>query len=239
MNKAALVSIVVPVFNGERYLAEAIESVLAQTYRPLEVIVVDDGSTDASRQVVDRFCSPVRYIFQPHQGPGAARNRGIEAGHGRFCAFLDADDLWTEDKLMRQMNVFASDPDLDMIFAHIEQFHSPELGVDVTSKLEGHGRILTGPVAGTLLIKRDSFYRAGPLEPEWRVGEFIEWYVRAVEKGLKSYTLPDVALKRRLHGRNMTIRERPAMVDYVRIIKASLDRRRNGRAQGGSGSAKA
>lgn len=226
--KADTVSVIIPVFNGEKYLAAAIESALAQTRPPQELIIVDDGSTDGSREVVERFPTTVRYSFQPHQGPGVARNQGIELARGNFFAFLDADDLWVEHKLARQLAIFDKF-EVDMVFGQVEQFHSPELDREITAKLDGHGRIMSGYSAGTLLIKRAAFLRAGRFETHWRIGEFIDWHVKALEEGLKSHLLNEVLLKRRLHGGNMTIRERPAMVDYVRIIKASLDRRRNGR----------
>ena len=87
-----LVSVIIPVYNAERYLAEAIESVLAQTYRPIEVIIVDDGSTDSSADIAKRYNSLVRYFFQPNSGLAAARNKGISQAKGSFFAFLDVTD---------------------------------------------------------------------------------------------------------------------------------------------------
>src|SRR5215210_1959226 len=124
---SSLVSVIIPVHNSERYLAEAIESVLAQTYACHEIIVVDDGSVDRSAQVTKRFGAAVRHVFQPQAGAGAARNRGVELAEGGFFAFLDADDLWTEDKTQLQLATFAADPELDVVFGQTEQFHSPDL----------------------------------------------------------------------------------------------------------------
>lgn len=215
----------IPVYNSERYLAEAIESVLAQTYRPIEIIVVDDGSTDGSADIAKRFSPSVRYCFQPHSGLSAARNRGLDLAQGSFFAFLDADDLWVKDKLMRQMAVFDSNPNLDIVFGHIEQFHSPGLD-EVNKEIRYPAKIMPGYSAGTMLIRRDAFLRVGPFEARWKVGQFVDWYLRAVEKGLRSFMLPDVVMKRRLHATNMGILERESQTDYVRILKASLDRRR-------------
>ena len=99
-----LISCVIPVFNGERYLGEALESVLAQSYQPLEVIVVDDGSTDETAEVARRYGERVRYVWQPNAGETAARNLGLTAAHGEFIAFLDADDVWDSEKLERQIH---------------------------------------------------------------------------------------------------------------------------------------
>lgn len=101
MENSRLISIIIPVYNREHYLAEAIESVLAQTYRPIEIIVVDDGSTDGTADVARRFSETVRYFYQTNSGCGASRNTGIKKGVGSFLSFLDSDDLWVEEKLSR------------------------------------------------------------------------------------------------------------------------------------------
>ncbi|HYM70039.1 MAG TPA: glycosyltransferase family A protein [bacterium] len=217
-------SVVIPVYNCEKYLGEAIESVLAQTYRPIEVIVVDDGSSDHSAAVAARFPA-VRYCAQPHAGPGAARNRGIALARGTFLAFLDADDLWVRDKVERQMAAFRADPTLDMVTGYVRQFHSPELEQGVKARLGGDGTVLAGS-AHTLLVKRESFHRVGLLPTQWRLGEFIDWSARAKELGLTGVLLPTVTVLRRLHTDNMGIRERDARTDYLKILKAALDRRR-------------
>jgi len=221
-----LVSVVIPVYNCEQYLAEAIESVLVQTYWPIEIIVVDDGSTDSSADVAQRFPPPVRYRFQPHSGAGAARNRGIDQAQGSFFAFLDADDLWVEDKLARQRAAFDDDAELDMVFGHVRHFHSPELDEDSRKRIPYPAEIMPGYSHATMLIARDAFLRVGLFETNYQVGEFIDWYLRAIEKGLKSMMLPEIVMKRRLHAANIGIRERRSQTDYVRILKASLDRRR-------------
>jgi glycosyltransferase involved in cell wall biosynthesis len=220
-----LISVIIPVHNGARYLAEAITSVLAQTYRPIEIIVIDDGSTDESAHVVKSFAA-VRYFFQPCQGAGAARNRGAEIAQGDYLSFLDADDLWVKDKLTWQIAAVAANPDLDMVFGFVRQFPSPELDFHIRASLSRGAELLPGQHVGTLLIKREAFFGVGPFATNWRVGEFIDWCARAMEKGLRSVMRPEVVMLRRLHANNMMIRERDASADYARILKASLDRRR-------------
>jgi len=223
----SLVSVIIPVYNGERYLAEAIESVSAQTYRPIEIIVVDDGSTDNSADVAKSFTNfQVRYCYQTNSGQGAARNRGVDLARGSFLAFLDADDVWLADKLTSQMMAFENNPDLDMVFGHVSQFHSPEIDVHLKAKMNREEQRMSGYFAGTMLIKRESFLRIGPFATHWRIGEFIDWYSKAMEKGLKNFILPKVVMRRRIHSANMGIRERSSQTDYVRILKAALDRRR-------------
>src|SRR5262245_16865951 len=124
------ISVIIPVYNGERYLAEALVSVLAQTHPPTEIIVVDDGSTDTTAQIAQRYAPRIHYHFRPRgavSGAAAARNHGAYLAQGDYLAFLDADDVWLPDKLRLQMAAFAHDPALDQVFGHVQQFISPEL----------------------------------------------------------------------------------------------------------------
>jgi glycosyltransferase involved in cell wall biosynthesis len=106
MNPPAI-SVVIPCYNGSKYLHETLKSVLAQTFPPLEVIVVDDGSTDDSAAIAESYGPPVRVIRQPNQGESVARNRGIEEANGEWVAFLDADDMWLPEKLAEQAKLMA------------------------------------------------------------------------------------------------------------------------------------
>src|SRR5687768_9695612 len=122
-----LVSVIVPVHQGERYLGEAVESVLAQTYAPIELIVVDDGSTDRSADIARGFGPVVRYVYQVNAGQSAARNHGVRLARGPLLAFLDDDDSWSPGKLALQVAALASDPCLEAVFGHVRQFVSPDL----------------------------------------------------------------------------------------------------------------
>jgi glycosyltransferase involved in cell wall biosynthesis len=127
MNRA-LVSCIVPVFNGERYIQQALESIHQQTYRPLEIIVVDDGSTDNTKEVVRNLGICVQYIEQGNLGPAAARNLGINLAKGDFVALLDSDDLWHQEKLTKQMARFQAKQELDVCITHINHFEDSEIG---------------------------------------------------------------------------------------------------------------
>jgi glycosyltransferase involved in cell wall biosynthesis len=114
------VSAVIPAFNAERWIAGAIESVLGQTFRDLECIVVDDGSTDGTSSIVRSYGPPVILLEQPNAGVSAARNAGIIAARGQFIAFLDADDVWRPEKIERQVEAFQRDPDLGLVYTSLE-----------------------------------------------------------------------------------------------------------------------
>jgi len=227
MNKSKSISVIIPVYNGERYIAEAIESVLAQEYLNIEIIVVNDGSTDGTEAVL-RSYRDVRYIYQPKQGASSARNSGIRYSSGEFLAFLDADDFWTKDKLKMQTSLLRARPDLDMVFGHVEQFYSPELEASLRGRIKLASGRMPGYVPGAMLIKKAAFLSVGFFDDGFRIGEFIDWYMRAVDFGLKSCLAPEVVLKRRLHDANTGIMERDSRKDYLRVLKASLARRRKG-----------
>jgi glycosyltransferase involved in cell wall biosynthesis len=222
-----LVSAIIPVFNGERYLAEAIESALAQTYRPVQVIVVDDGSTDGSAAVANRFADSILYCFQENGGTSSARNRGVELASGTYLAFLDADDLWTVEKLALQMAAFDRDPELEVVFGQVQQFHSPELDAGSRKRIRCPADAMPGFLPGAMLIRQTSFQHVGPFEVEHQLTDAVAWYLRLVERDLKRLMLPDVVLRRRLHRANKGLRE-PTLHkrEMLQLLKASLDRRR-------------
>lgn len=221
-----LVSVVVPVFNCERYLAEAIESVLAQSYADTEVIVVDDGSTDNSKAVAKGFGKRVNYLFQENAGASAARNRGAELAKGELLSFLDADDIWTEDKLSLQAALLNEREDVDMVFGHVEQFISPELESDEKKRLICPLGTMPAYLPGAMLVRRDAFWRVGPFATDVKVAEFLDWYARARERGLNPAMLPGVVYKRRLHNENLGVRESGSRIEYTRVLRRSLERRR-------------
>ena len=220
------VSVIIPVYNCEGYLQAAIESVIAQTYKPWEIIVVDDGSIDKSAEVAKIFAPLIKYSFIENSGSSAAVNHGINLSQGDAIGFLDADDVWEQNKLALQIAAFGENPELEAIFGHLQQFKSPELSEASKSKLKIPVEVTPGYHRDTLLIKRLSLQRVGLFDTQIQMGEFIDWYLRAEEQGLKSLMLPDVLAKRRLHKTNMGIRDRQSRTEYARVIKASLDRRR-------------
>ncbi|HON59812.1 MAG TPA: glycosyltransferase family A protein [Smithella sp.] len=223
--ESGFISVIIPVHNGERYLADALDSVMAQKCEKLEIIVVNDGSTDGTQQIA-RSYQDVMYISQSRQGAGAARNNGVKHSRGKFLAFLDADDLWMPDKTTKQMSALLADSGLDMVFGHVAQFYSPELEEVIKDKIKITQAVMPGYVPGAMLIKKEAFLKAGYFNPDLKVGEFIDWYLRAQDCGLQGGMLPEVVLKRRIHDANTGIRERDSRRDYLRVLKASLDRKR-------------
>jgi glycosyltransferase involved in cell wall biosynthesis len=220
------VSVIIPVFNGQAYLAEALSSVASQSVKDIEIIVIDDGSTDSTYDVIRAFGDPrLRYLRQERAGAAAARNHGVNLAKGPLLAFLDADDIWMRDKLSLQIGSLTR-ADGQLIFAHVEEFITP----DRLQELEGQVNVHPGPhpfrYASTLLMRLDDFHRVGPFDNRWKLGEFMEWYARAVDAGLKPVVLPQILARRRLHDDNMGRRDRAHRRQYAEIIKSVLDRRR-------------
>ena len=132
-DSSLLVSVIIPVYNGERYLADAIDSVLDQTYSALEIIVVDDGSTDNSRRVLEGYGDDIRYFRQDNKGTASARNFGVRNSQGSLLAFLDQDDLWVPDKLQNQVGVMAESNVVQAVFGMVEQFICPTMSESFNS----------------------------------------------------------------------------------------------------------
>ena len=213
------VSVIIPVYNCADFLAEAIESVLAQTHPASEIIVVDDGSTDESASVAGRFAPDVRVLKQANEGPGPARNLGVREAHGSYLAFLDADDVWLPEKTERQMQAMDS-AGLDMVFGRVEIFRDGE------SDAGSAPRIHEGMLVGAMLIRREAFDRVGEFATTWRIGEFIDWYARALQCGLRSLCLPEMVMRRRLHAHNLTKTSENREV-YLDVLRAAVARRKD------------
>ncbi len=221
------ISVVIPAYNAERYLREAFESVRAQNYPSLEVLIIDDGSKDKTGEVAHSFGPGVRCVFQDNAGAAAARNHGVELAAGEFIAFLDADDLWMEGKLAWQMDAFREKPETDIVLGQAEQFISPELDAETAARIHCPSGSQAGYLPSAMVVRKTSFAKVGPFDTQLSVGEFIDWYSRAEERGLCTEIIPHLVLRRRLHTTNQgqTKREDYAK-DYLRILKARLDRKR-------------
>ncbi len=220
------VSVIIPVFNGEAFLLQALESVFNQTFRGFEVIVVDDGSSDNTRKIIENFDQPISYFYQPNSGAGAARNRGVAASNSELIAFLDADDYWLPHKLEAQVRELADNPMLDAVTGHLKNVLQSEW-IDREKCDKG---CLDGTIVGysptAILIRRESFFKVGEYETESRVGEVVDWFVRARETGLNILVLDELLVWRRVHRNNNGLKNKAFAQDYVKALKRSIDRRR-------------
>ncbi|MGH7582275.1 MAG: glycosyltransferase family 2 protein [Gemmatimonadales bacterium] len=217
---------IVPCYNTERYLPAALGSICSQDCRVDEVLVIDDGSIDGSAAIADRWGAPVRCLRQPHGGAAAARNIGLDAARGDVLAFLDADDTWTPGSLSSRLDALAAAPDAGCAAGFTEQFISPDMIEDVGSRREPPAEPSRGRVLGAIVVRRGVVERIGRFDPTLRVGDTIDWVARIDAAGIATVTIERVVLRRRIHGANMGVQHREWRADYLRMLKQSLDRRR-------------
>lgn len=222
-----LVSCIVPTFNGELFLGSALDSIFGQTYPALEVLVVDDGSRDGTAGLVAAYGRGVRYLSQPNAGPAAACNHGLRKCRGGFVAFLEQDDLWHPRKLEIQMQALR-ERSTDYCVTLIENFVEDDSG---SSGMHGIHTSRAGPLPGyvtqTLLARHSAFRRVGRFDTSKRFSHGTEWFLRARARGLRGELVPEVLVRRRIHGANVSLRRVKASHDeYLHLVKRSLDDRR-------------
>jgi glycosyltransferase involved in cell wall biosynthesis len=220
---APLVSVVVPVYNAEEFVAAAIKSLLAQTSPSFEVIVVDDGSTDRSAEIAGSF-PEVETLRQSNAGPAAARNAGISRARGDFVAFHDADDLVPPTKLDVQVGYLLEHPGVDCVLARQEWIDPPAwLARDAV-----YGDL--GGIPLPSAVYRASVLRElGGFNESFRTGEDVDLLIRLRERGGRYAIVPEVLLYRRFHGDNLSVVGGPPK-NRIRSLKEKLDRER---ARGG------
>lgn len=218
-----LVSVVIPAFNSERFISNAIQSVFDQGYSPIEVIVVDDGSTDGTKNEVLKFGERIRYKYQVNSGPAAARNAGIASSRGDIIGFLDSDDIWPRGRLSLLLNKFKDDPSLDVVLGRVQVAAFS----DATHVHPNLQKPHIAPLFGCGLFKCNVFAKVGLIDQSLRFSEDQDWFFRLKELGIHMVILRDVTLIRRKHDNSMTEGVSWGDVDIIKVIKKSLDRRRH------------
>lgn len=223
--EAGLVSAIIPTYNGGRFLAQAIESVQAQTYRPVELIVVDDGSQDDSAAIAQRYAQ-VRLFRQANQGVATARNRGVVESRGEFIAFLDQDDRWTPDKLAIQVKHLQENPALGYVLALQRVVLDPGVPPPAWLREKHLETDPTGYLPGTLVVRRSCFFRVGEFEPSLKAASDSEWFFRANGLGVPMAVLPQVLLLRGIHDANQSRDVRTSQEELLTTVRMSLLKRR-------------
>lgn len=227
-----LVSVVIPVFNGEGFLREAVQSVreavraLDQQYSDVEIIIVNDGSTDGTETVAKNLPETIRYLRQSNQGPAAARNRGIELAQGSLIAFADADDLWPEAKLKLQLPYVLEDPAIEIVMGRVQQVRLSKT-VDGQTQAAEFAEPAFSVNLGSALIRKSVFERVGLFDETMRYSEDVDWFMRAREGGAAIITIEAVTLLYRQHEQNMTRGKSTSELNVLKALKRSLDRRRD------------
>jgi glycosyltransferase involved in cell wall biosynthesis len=222
MDKATpLVSVIIPTYNSAGFIAQAVQGVLAQTYRCYEVIVIDDGSTDETQEVLRQFGGQIRYHRQENRGVSAARNEGIKIAQGEYVCLLDADDIWAPDKLKVQVDFMTAHRTLGLAFADAEECEERKVLMpsilatstfysDIVSQIplrDAFGKLLMANFIPTssVMIKRDCFSKTGLFDEDLQVAEDRDMWLR-VAADFEMGCLPMKVATKRSHGANISTR---------------------------------
>lgn len=220
-----LISVIMPVFNGEDFLEEAIDNIRKQWYQPLEIIIVDDGSEDETATVAAQFEKEVRYVYQSNKGPAAARNTALKIAMGELVAFLDVDDLWAENRLTTQSDFLKAHPDVEIVQGLIQDLQAVKKTGDATVF-----KAVSDPYfsvnLGAALYRKKVFDKVGFFDETLRYNEDTDWFIQAWDNHIKKAKLDEVALYYRKHDKNMTNVDHAQRSGFTWLLKRRLDRHR-------------
>ena len=224
-NNSPFISVIIPVFNNEKYLADAIESILSQKYEPLEIIVVDDGSTDDTKSVAQRF-DIVQYVHQSNNGPASARNTGLKIAKGEVIAFIDSDDLWSDNKLEVQLPLLTNIPYIEIVIGYTQRLRlcEADIGKPTFSNYLEPMPMLS---LGGAIIRKTTFDRVGCFDETFIYCDDVDWFLRAREKNIPVVIHQEIVQYYRKHNTNLTLNNQIDLKYQLLAFKKSLDRRRN------------
>ncbi|WP_066345787.1 glycosyltransferase family A protein [Geminocystis sp. NIES-3708] len=214
-----LVSIIIPVYNGEKFIKSAIKTVKKQNYHPLEIIFIDDGSTDNTAKIISELNDNFKYIYQENQGPASARNKGIKIAQGNFITFLDVDDLWAENKLNNQVKYLLTNPTVDIVQGLIQK-------MKIIVYDDNRENILTPLSEPYNFISLDSgtyrkslFDKIGLFNEKMIYGEDVDFFFRAWENNISKVVLQEVFLFYCQHEFNMTKDKNVIELGLLKILR--------------------
>jgi len=220
-----MISVIIPVYNGAQFIKEAIESVIRQSIDEIEILVVDDGSTDYTKEIIDAIPYPsIVYYRQENQGPSSARNLGLRKARHHYVSFLDADDFWPAGKLKAQLEAIRHSPSLEIIGGLIEYVYMP--GSEYQRKEIDIEKPVFNVQLGALLINKNVFEKIGYFNEQMHLSEDQDWLLRAREKKIAIHILNEIMLYYRIHSGNVTKHKTTKDLHVLKALKLSLDRRR-------------
>ena len=211
-----LISVIVPVYNGEKFLVNTIKNIIAQDYNPLEIIIIDDGSTDSSLSVLNDINAELKILHQNNQGPAAARNKGISIAKGDYIAFLDCDDLWPANKLIEHADYLNRSDNVDLLQGLVKKIYLSSGNISFSAF----------PQLGNTLFRSNVFERIGAFDESMRYAEDTDWFFRAYENKLTKVIINKIALYYQIHANNMTKHKELTRRGFFHFLKRHLDRTR-------------
>ncbi|HEY5296293.1 MAG TPA: glycosyltransferase [Verrucomicrobiae bacterium] len=223
--KWPLVSVIMAVRNGERFLAEAIRSVRAQNYPAHEIIVVDGHSTDRTAEIARSF-SGVKFLTQPGRGVSAALNFGIAVARGDWIAVLEHDDIWTPEKLRTQILFMQRRPELQFTLTHARLFLEPGCAWPSGYNPDWLKEPQIGAILSSLVARKKVFEQIGKFDEHLQCAGDVDWFSRAKDLQIPMAYLEETLLLKRVHDRNVTSQTQLNNVELLQVIKRTLDRKR-------------
>ena len=225
------VSAIIPTYNRRELVVRAIESVLAQTRRVDEIVVVDDGSTDGTEAVLrERYGDRIRYVWQANAGVSAARNHGMSIAHGRYFALLDSDDEWLPKKTARQVEWMQAHPDFGMVLCDVERVDSQHQLVDVFRRrdtIQEDGWVLRWIIhnpalaPASALLRREVVVDVGGFDETLRTAEDIDFHLRIAHRW--KIGVVELPLVRAMRGHDGLSAESSTYDDYVRVVERAVE----------------
>lgn len=219
------VSVIIPAHNGELYICEAIESALRQTIKPLEILVVDNGSSDRTESFVSKF-DGVRYIRTEAANVGAARQLGVNRSLGNFVAFLDQDDVWLDHKTERQLEYLTKNPDKGAVIGLQSIFLEPGVAKPHWLKESFIRRPLPGYLPSALMVRRDMFNVSGGFNANFLMNSDVDWFFNAHQNGVSVGVVECLVVEKRIHSHNDSYNISKSQNELLKVIKRSLILRR-------------
>ncbi len=219
-----LVSVIICVYNGAAFLADAIDCVLKQDYPEIELIVVDDGSTDNSAKIAASYPQVKLVSHTVNQGLPRTRNTGIQVAAGEYIAFLDADDFWPPNKINAQVKFHHEHPEYKYSFS-MERFFWENIQEEPNwAKKQAFQEDHVAYCAGSMLFHKSLFDIVGQFNPEFRNGDTTEWIFRAKDQGFMGGVVKEVLLFRRIHDHNLSGEVAEEVKMLLKAVKASINR---------------
>lgn len=221
-----LVSVILPVYNGATFLRETIESVLTQTYKYFELIVVDDGSTDDSKEIIQSY-PEAQYVYQTNQGVPFARNAGVQNSNGQYLCFIDQDDLWLPEKLEKQIQAFRAQPELGYCITRQVFYLSPDVPRPAWCPEDWLDKPLAGYSPSTFMITRSLFEQKGAFDTGLLTGSDTEFFFKLKDEMVAFLQLDEVLVKKRVHSLNQSTAREALRRDIMETVRRSIHRQRN------------
>lgn len=224
MKTSPLISVIIPTYNRENHICDAINSVLAQSYTNIEIIIVDDGSTDNTQQILQQYANRISYLYKENGGVSSARNLGLKQANGELIAFLDSDDIWINNKLSMQHKLLLEHPNADYVMGQLESLFLTELS---RNDIRNSSTPRFTVSSGCALFRRHCFEQVGLFNESLQIYEDMDWFYRAHEASLQIISHNHVVQLNKRHDHNITDSSKERRRYFsTRALKYSIERRR-------------